>query len=154
MKNTGELVKFQIFFFIVSFLLLLTYSLSFYISDLVRIFRNPLKIVYILLYSGIFSLYFSVYVVYNVKTSKAKTFVSALLTLFYLHEFERNIFFYGIDKVNYHYLSWISYIAAFFAVVFALLSVFNQFKAAGFEFKFRIGKRKARGHSKDSEYFI
>ena len=128
MKHTKEVFKFYIFFFVVAIVLLLTYNLSFYISDLGRIFTNPFKIIFIFIYASVFCLYFSLYIVYTVKRAKILIFFSALCALFYLHEFERNIFYYAINNFYYQYLRFVAHAFGVLAVITALISVYIQYK--------------------------
>ncbi|HBD96280.1 MAG: hypothetical protein A2015_13795 [Spirochaetes bacterium GWF1_31_7] len=150
-NNFTELMRFFLFFFIISFMLLITYSLSFYISDLVRIFRNPLKIIYIVIYSSIAGFYFSAYIVYNVKKAKVLFFISGILTLFYLHEYQRNIFFYSIDTFYSVIFSYIYLVSGIIGIVLATIALVIQLKGGGNDFSFYYKKNK---NIKDSESFI
>ncbi len=152
-NNFTELMRFFLFFFIISFMLLITYSLSFYISDLVLIFRSPLKIIYIVIYSSIAGFYFSAYIVYNVKKAKVLFFISGLLTLFYLHEYQRNIFFYTIDIFYTVIFSYIYLVSGIVGIIFAAVALVIQLKGGGNDFAFSYKKNKSK-NIKDSESFI
>lgn len=151
-NNVTDLFKFFIFFYVVSFMLLITYSLSFYISDLVRIFKDPFKIVYILIYSISLGFYFSAYVVYNVKRAKVILFTSCILTLFYLHEYQRNIF---ISRLGYEYshILWYVYLGSGgVSLVLSITALVIQLRACGHEFNYKPINRKHK--HRDGEYFI
>ena len=107
-----DIIKFFILFYITSVLLQLTYSISFYISDIVHIFNAPLKISFIFAYSVVLGLYFTFHVLYNVKVMRVLCFLSVLFSMFYLQDFHGNILFKQIFSAEISYFLFILYLIA------------------------------------------
>ena len=61
-QQVFDIIKFFILFYITSVLLQLTYSISFYISDIIHVFNAPLKISFIFTYAVVLGLYFTFHV--------------------------------------------------------------------------------------------
>ena len=99
-------------FYVTSVLLQLTYSISFYISDIIHIFNAPLKISFIFMYSIVLGLYFTFHVLYNVKVMRVLCFLSVLFALFYLQDFHGNILFKYMFSAEISYFLFILYLIA------------------------------------------
>lgn len=107
-----DILKFFMLFYVTSVLLQLTYSISFYISDIIHIFNAPLKISFIFMYSIVLGLYFTFHVLYNVKVMRILCFLSVLFALFYLQDFHGNILFKYMFSVEISYFLFILYLIA------------------------------------------
>lgn len=112
-----DIAKFFLLFYVTSVLLQLTYSISFYISDIIHIFNAPLKVSFIFIYSVVLGLYFTFHVLYNVKVMRVVCFVSVLFALFYLQDFFGNILFRRIFSAEVSYILFILYLAAGVAAI-------------------------------------
>lgn len=142
-----------IFFFVVSVMLLVTYSLSFYISDLFNLLKTPLKIVFIVIYSMVFAFYFACYIMYSVKTGRFVIFISGLLAMFYLHEYNRNIFLTPIRSFDPVLFAVVYAAAGSVSIALAIVADILQIK------RYRSGNGKKKKHEKQShpkerEYFV
>lgn len=107
-----DILKFFMLFYVTSVLLQLTYSISFYISDIIHIFNAPLKISFIFMYSIVLGLYFTFHVLYNVKVMRVLCFLSVLFALFYLQDFHGNILFKYMFSAEISYFLFILYLIA------------------------------------------
>lgn len=107
-----DILKFFMLFYVTSVLLQLTYSISFYISDIIHIFNAPLKIFFIFMYSIVLGLYFTFHVLYNVKVMRVLCFLSVLFALFYLQDFHGNILFKYMFSAEISYFLFILYLIA------------------------------------------
>ncbi|MBO5289066.1 MAG: hypothetical protein J6B11_06690 [Spirochaetales bacterium] len=107
-----DILKFFMLFYVTSVLLQLTYSISFYISDIIHIFNAPLKISFIFMYSIVLGLYFTFHVLYNVKVMRILCFLSVLFALFYLQDFHGNILFKYMFSAEISYFLFILYLIA------------------------------------------
>lgn len=111
-QQVFDILKFFILFYVTSVLLQLTYSISFYISDIIHIFNAPLKISFIFMYSAVLGVYFTFHVLYNVKVMRVLCFLSVLFALFYLQDFHGNILFKHIFSAEISYFLFILYLIA------------------------------------------
>lgn len=128
MKEFLNILKFFCLFYLTAVLLLITYSLSFYISDIINILKTPLKISFIFLYSAFLSMYFALHVLYNVKKCRVVCFFSVLFALFYLHEIPRNMFLNNLEYSEMAILLFILYLVAGVAAIFlAIIANLFQF---------------------------
>lgn len=130
-QHIFDIIKFFVLFYITSVLLQLTYSISFYISDIIHIFNAPLKISFIFAYSVVLGLYFTFHVLYNVKVMRVLCFLSTLFSMFYLQDFHGNILFKQIFSAEISYFLFILYlIAGGTAIVFGVIADVFQIIAA------------------------
>lgn len=126
-----DIAKFFPLFYVTSVLLQLTYSISFYISDIIHIFNAPLKVSFIFIYSVVLGLYFTFHVLYNVKAMRVVCFISVLFALFYLQDFFGNIFFRRIFGFEVSYFLFVFYlIAGVVAIVLGIIADVFQIVAA------------------------
>ncbi len=150
MKKSGEFIRYFLFFMAVGLLLLVTYSLSFYKIDIVFLLTSPLKILYIVIISILLSVYYSAYLVFNVKNGRIFNFIGSILVLFVLHDYQKN-FFLGWFLSGYedvYYL--INIAAAVLSAIFLSLSDFYQLKP---DFRIKI-KKQSNHHHNESDYFV
>ncbi len=126
-----DIAIFFLLFYITSVLLQLTYSISFYISDIVHIFNAPLKLSFIFIYSTILGIYFTFHVLYNVKVMRVLCFLSVLFALFYLQDFHGNILFKQMFSAEITYFLFIIYfVAGITAIILGLTADIVQIVAA------------------------
>lgn len=97
-----EFIKFFILFYSIGVLLFATFNLSFYIYDFLFLLSNWRKLLFILIYSAFLSIYFSIYIVFQQKHGRPGAFVSGLLAIHYLQEYQHSIgwsnFFYLFEE--------------------------------------------------------
>ena len=130
MNKRMNFALFFVMFYITSIILMMTYSLSFYISDIVHIFKSPLRISFIFTYAMFTSLYTSIYVLFSVKKGRIFTFLSALFAIFYLHEIQNNMFFKSIDSLQLTvFITVIYIIAGTLAIILGVIA--NVFQIIG-----------------------
>lgn len=86
-----DLIKYFFLFYAIGVMLFVTFNLSFYINDFLFLLSNWWKLLFILVYSAFLSIYFSIYIVFQVKHGRAGAFVSGLLAIHFLQEYKRSI---------------------------------------------------------------
>lgn len=95
-----ELIRFFLLFYCIGVMLFVTFNLSFYINDFLFLLTNWHKLLFILVYSALLSIYFTFYIVYQIKHGRVGAFVSGLLAIHYLQEYKRSI---GWSSVFHHF---------------------------------------------------
>ncbi|MCG8569411.1 MAG: hypothetical protein MJB14_04660 [Spirochaetes bacterium] len=102
-KNFKEGSKYFLIFYILTVFVLITYNLSFYMSDLLYLLKNWMKIIFILIFAAGVSLYFTTYILHQVKSARIIFFIAGLLAIFFLHEYPRDILRSRFVNINTFY---------------------------------------------------
>lgn len=129
MIKVRETFRLLFLFFIISFMLFITYHYSFFLSDVSMIFEKPSFLLFIIIYSWGISFYFSWYFVYLVKSGRIFLFISILFALFTLQELSRNPFIIFLFEEYIKYSSILRIISGVIAVLSISIACFVQFKS-------------------------
>jgi len=126
MKNIKEFIIFYTFFFLSALILLTLYSMSFYLDNFLGVFKNYNKLLYMTIYSGLFSTYFTMLVLHELKLNKILIFISGLLIIFSLQDLKRNLLFGETTK---HITYFLENLSGLVAILIISTSIYLNIKS-------------------------